>query len=332
LAARPKSAIAGPNPFPDLLAQPAFIWDHTRRAVTWINGAARLKFALSAAELEAALPAALIRQFERCIEGGGRKAGASVKLKLGPNPPVNCSLELIELAGGHRGLIVAEAAVASDAASSFPPARKPNASLPGKAPSAAKSAQAPCQGYAPIPQLTPEELRAFKSIGRKVRRLAQQKQSARISPDRPAGALPLQTGPALDFHAASAILYSAFDLVLFLDKNFTILKCEGRPQRIGWRKQALPGKPAARLLPLHEQAAFARMSKKVSLEAVQTCRDSFIVCGEAGAGTPCRLILGRWPDGDAPYFLALLSLAMPSRLKRLKTLADSLPHFPRLAA
>jgi hypothetical protein len=329
LAARPKTAAAGRNPFPDLLflALPAFIWDHTRGAVTWTNGAARSKSGLSAQELQAALPASLLRQFERLAQGSGSERHSPVKLRLGPNPPVICSVELIELAGGHRGFIVAEEAAAETESARSQP-RKPD--LPASASGPAKSPQRPGPKTRAVPQLTPEELKAFKAIGRKVRALTKEKQRAPVPAKRPAG-VPFEARPAPGFQAAQAILCSAFDLVLFLDKEFRILKCVGRPQRIGLRKPDLAGKPAAQLLPLAERGAFAHMSKKVSLEGAQICRDGFIVGGETG-GTPCRLTLGRWPDDGACYFLAVLSLAMPSRLKRLQAEADSPLHFARLAA
>lgn len=331
MAARPKSVIAGPGPLPDLpfLDQPAFIWDHARCAVTWMNGAARSKFGLTAQELQAALPASLLRQFERRAKGSGSRR-ASVKLTLPRRPAVDFCLEPIELAGGHRGLVAVE--LLPDTVSAPESPQKLDAKRPGKARRAVTSAKEPDDCRASTPQLTPAELRAFKSIGRKVRRLVQEKQRAPVPPKRQAETRPLEDGPSLGIEAASEVLRSAFDLVLFLGENFCILKCEGRPQRIGWRKLALIGKPAAQLLPLSEQAVFARIGKKVTVDGAQICRDSFMVCGESGAATPCRLILGRWPGGDARYFLALVSLSLPPRLKRLQARADLPLQQTRLAA
>ena len=323
LAASPNNAIAHQNPFLDLLLSPhpAFIWDHTRHAVTWMNAAARSKFGLAVQDLQAALPNKLMRRFAHCFDGSERKQIASTKLKLPGHPAVDCSLEAIELAGGHRGLVVAEAASA--------PSKKTIAKLSGKPPPAAKPAKKPAWRPPLMPQLTPEELRAFKAIGRTVRRLAQEKQRASASQRPPAAPIvPLQSSPV---QTVPTLLFSAFDLVLFLDKNFGIVGSEGRPQRLGWRKSNLLGKPAAQLLPAKEQAIFGRMTKKLSQAGAQICRDSLVVTGEAGGSLPCRVTLGRWPEGGAQYFLAIISLSLPSRLKQAH-FQDSVTHITSLAA
>ncbi len=115
--------------------------------------------------------------------------------------------------------------------------------------------------------------------------------------------------------------------MLFLDTDFAVCRSEGRPQHVGWRKSKLMGKPAEMVLPLAEQTIFRRMIKKLSAGA-KICRDTLVVSSEAGGSVPCRAVLGRWPDGNAHYFLALLSLSVPARLKRL----PALPQITRLAA
>jgi len=338
LAASPNIATAGYNPFPDLLFSPraAFIWDHTRQAVTWMNAAARSKSGLAIQDLQTALPGTLIRRFAQCFAGSKGKQGKTVKLRLGALPVLDCSLEVIELAGGHRGLVVAEAGPAQDAAGIVSPSAQSNktkAKLSGSAPAAATRAKKPSKRGAPVPQLTPEELRAFRAIGRTVRRLAEDKRRASSSAKPSAASIvPLQSNSTCGVQAVQTLLFSAFDLVLLLDKNFSIVGSEGRPQRLGWRKSSLLGKPAAQLLLAKEQAIFDRLTKKLSLEGIQICRDSLVVSGEAGGTVPCRIVLGRWPEGGAQYFLALLSLSMPSRLKRLQPQADTMPHLTRLAA
>ncbi len=338
MAASQNNAIADQNPFQDLLFSPraAFIWDHTRHAVTWMNPAARSKFGLAAQDLQAALPGGLVHRFAQCFDRSERKRSATFKLKLAGRPGLDWSVEVIELAGGHRGLIVAETASAHAAAGKVSPAapsKKAVAKLPGKARAPDKRAKKPGKGPALVPQLTPEELRAFKAIGRSVRRLAQQKQRVSNSREPPSSTLAgLQSSSAQGMQTVPALLFSAFDLVLFLDKNFAAVRSEGRPQRLGWRKSSLLGKPAVQLLPAKEQAIFCRMTKKLHIEGAQICRDSLIVSGEAGGSVPCRVILGRWPDGGAQYFLALISLSLPSRLKQAHFQADPLPHITRLAA
>ncbi len=337
MAASPNNAIADQNPFLDLLLSPraAFVWDQTRRAVTWMNSAARSKFGFTAQELQAALPDRLVRRFAHCFDASEAKRGTAVKLKLAGRPALDCFLEVIELAGGNRGLVLAETASAHARGGIDSPAAQPNktiAKASGKAPAAAKRAKKPGTS-ALVPQLTPEELRAFNAIGRTVRRLTQEKQRASSSQQPPAATLvPLQGSRALSVQTVPALLFSAFDLVLFLDKNFGIVGSEGRPQRLGWRKSSLLGKPAAQLLPSKEQAIFGRMTKKLSLAEAQICRDSLVVAGEAGGSAPCRIVLGRWPEGGAQYFLALISLSLPSRLKQAQFQANPVAHIARLAA
>ena len=69
------------------------------------------------------------------------------------------------------------------------------------------------------------------------------------------------------------------------------------------------------------------MIKKLGA-GTKICRDTLVLSSEAGGSIPCRAILGRCPDGNARYFLALLSLELPSRLKRL----PDIPRITRLAA
>ena len=82
------------------------------------------------------------------------------------------------------------------------------------------------------------------------------------APEAPASQPP-QALPGLDAQGAAALMFSAFDLVLFLDPGFAVTRTEGRPQQIGWRKSSLLGKPAASVLPPAEQAIFRRMVKKL---------------------------------------------------------------------
>ena len=340
LAARPNKASAGRDPFADLLFSPraSFIWDHTTCTITWMNAAARSKFGLDAKKAQAALPARvaarLVQGFEAAQANG--KASGAVRFKAGRHPAVPCTFEIAELAGGHKGLIVSEAAATQEPANVLrlptpptPPKKKTVAKPSGKQTAAQTKRQpAPSNPAAPICQLTPEELRAFKAIGRTVRRLAREKQRrASAVPEASAAEAPLQALPGADSRGASALLFSAFDLVLFLDRDFVISRTEGRPQQIGCRKSGLLGKPAANVLPPAEQAIFRRMVKKLEAGA-KVCRDTLVLSGGAGGSVPCRAVLSRWPDGNAHYFLALLSLNVPARLKR----SPAFPQITRLAA
>ncbi len=403
LAASPSIAAGSQNPLMDLLfsARPAFIWDHARRTVSWMNAAARTAFGLSAQELQEALPAALIRRFAQCFEGAG-KTPRTAKVKAGSQPALDCSLDAIELAGGSQGLIVAKIGGECTAGAGMPrpgaatkadskklpgspltpspspargegspavPAERASPSPPAgegtgvRGLPAARTAHGRCerrgrdgtQVAVPVPkpdtttpaakkqpggkrklaavlQLTPEEIRSFKAIGRTVRRLADQKCRAAAAPlPAPAGtklSQPAKAGSAAQ--TAANPLFAAFDLVLLLGENFEIVDSAGRPARFGHRKAALPGKPAAEIFLPSGQAQFRRMARKLEGTA-QTARGTLPVAGAGGNSLPCRAILGRWGDGSAKYFLALISLATPARLEKP---AARLPHAPaaRLAA
>ena len=337
MAARPNKASAGRDPFADLLFSPraSFIWDHTTGAITWMNAAARSKFGLDAKKAQAALPAGVAARLAEGFDAANAngKTCGTVRFKAGRHPAIPCTFEVMELAGGHNGLIVSEAAATQEPANVLrlptPPKKKTVAKPSGKQPAAQTKRQpAPSNPAAPISQLTPEELRAFKAIGRTVRRLAREKQRcAGAVPKARVAEPPPQALPGADMQGDSALLFSAFDLVLFLDRDFVISRTEGRPQQIGCRKSGLLGKPAANVLQPAEQAIFRRMVKKLNAGA-KVCRDTLVLSGGTVGSVPCRAVLSRWPDGNAHYFLALLSLNLPARLKR----SPAFPQITRLAA
>ncbi len=300
-----------------------------------MNAAARSKFGLDAKKAQAALPAGVAARLAEGFDAAkaNGKTSGTVRFKAGRHPATPCTFEVMELAGGHTGLIVSEAAATQEPANVLrlptPPNKKTVAKPSGKQPAAQTKRQpAPSNPAAPISQLTPEELRAFKAIGRTVRRLAREKQRrASAVPEASAAEPPPQALPGAGMQGASALLFSAFDLVLFLDGNFVISRTEGRPQQIGCRKSDLLGEPAANVLLPTEQAIFSRMVKKLNAGA-KVCRDTLVLSGKAGGSVPCRAVLSRWPDGNAHYFLALLSLNLPARLKR----SPAFPQIARLAA
>jgi hypothetical protein len=266
----------------------------------------------------------LSARLAKCFDAANGDGSTSGTLQFRPGEPaISCSFESLELAGGHKGLIVSEAAVQQEPAHVF---RLP---IPAKKqPAAVERLQMSGRQAAPAGWLTPEEMRAFKAIGRTVRRLAKEKRrSACAKPElAPLPALP-QASVCPQVRTAPPPLFSAFDLVLYLNGEFVIERTDGRPQHIGWRKSGLIGQPAVKFLLPAEQTIFRRMVKKLGVSA-KICRDTLQFSGEAGGTVPCRAILGRLADADEQYFLALLSLELPSRLKRQPAQAQ----FTRLAA
>ncbi len=347
MATSPLTAIAGHHPLADLLFSPraAFIWDHTQQVVAWMNAAARSKLKLSTEGLSEAIPKALHLRFAKCFAQRSRKTKmeSTFELRIPRLPPFSCSIEVLKLAGDHDGLIVAEVE-AAPSLTNKPPRRLPSGkAAPNSKPLRSQAANAPSPSpegnRAAVAQLTPEEWRSFKAIGRKVRKLCREKEHA-MSPSQPAP----EATPASIYHSGKVepskeqalgnlrAFLSAFDLVLLLDKRFQIVRVEGRSPRLGWRKTSLQGMYAAELLPLPEKAIFQRMTRRVEAQAAQACRETLIARDESGACVPCRVILGRWANGNADFFLALLSLELPHRLKRLQPQLVSIGNASRLAA
>jgi hypothetical protein len=342
LAASPLTA-AG-NPFIDLLFSPraAFIWDQTRQTIVWMNAAARAKFALSLEGLSGALPKSLINKFTEYLAkaGSGQEAARAVKLKIARHPAFDFSLDALELASGHSGLAVTETATPHSipvpplarAASRQAGPAKPQ---PKREKTGAAAGRALKRPKTAAPQLTPDELRSFKAIGRAVRKLCREKRLAPAPALVPSYALPpvepkkpssgrVQTLPG--------VALSAFDTVLLLDKKLDIAGVEGRPQSLGWRKTDLLGRPAGQLLLAGERGFFCRMVNKLNNTAAQSCRDTIAVADGTGTGVPCRAVLGYWEHGNAHYFLALLALRVPQRLKKLKYQPVNISNITRLAA
>ncbi len=279
-----------------------------------MNPAARAAFALRLEDVSATLPASLVRRFEQFAE---RKEGGAAKVKIPGVPGLNCSIEILKLADGQDGLIVAELGEGEECVSPSVPStsRKPAKGFKKTVRKAGTRRDRTAPGTPPT--LTAEEMRAFKAVGRKVLRLCEDKKNSRevaaavslaalsdvsSSTDRPA-------------HALRDIL-AAFDLVLFLGEGLDIVSIQGQPARLGLRKAKLAGKSVGDLVLPYDRTILRRMMKKLRGQAAYGSRDALLICDENGNAKPCRAILGRWDDGGAAFFLALLSLDLPARLRR----------------
>jgi hypothetical protein len=340
LAASPLTA-AG-NSFMDLpfSARAAFIWDHARQAIAWMNAAACAKFGLSPEGLSDALPKSWARKFAQHLDKAeaGEAACRTVKLKIADLPAFDCCLEVLELASGHPGLVVAEA----EAQQSFPAQplslkAGPKGAIVKMQPK--RTARAPAlQTFkgrkAPLQQLTPEELRSFKAIGRAVRKLCREKRLAAV-PALPRAASRLsyeQRRPAAQARATLCLPFSAFDVVLFLDEKLDIAGSEGSPQSLGWRKRGLLGQAVAQLLPEEERSILYRMVRKLGSSSGQIRKETIIVADRTGNGKPCHAVLGYCGQGNAQYYLALLALKIPRRLKKLQYQPVNMASLMHLAA
>ena len=263
----------------------------------------------------ASLPPSLIRRFAQFAE---RKEGGAAKVKISGVPGLNCSIEILKLADGQDGLIVAELGEGEEL--QLPPvpstSRKPVKGLK-KTLRKTVTRQRRTAPKTP-PTLTAEEMRAFKAVGRKVLRLCEDKKQRSKEA---AEAVPLPapsdtaSSPERPAHALKDML-AAFDLVLFLGENLDIVGLQGQTARLGLRKAKLTGKSLGDLMLPYDRTILRRMMKKLRHQAAYGSGDALLICGENGNAKPCRAILGRWDDGDAAFFLALLSLDLPPRLRR----------------
>ena len=278
-----------------------------------MNPAARAAFALRLEDFSASLPAGLIRRFAQFAE---RKEGGVAKVKIPSVPVLNCSIEILKLADGQDGLIVAELGEGEERQSQSAPStlRKP-AEAHKKTLRKAVTRPRRTAPRTP-PTLTAEEMLAFKAVGRKVLRLCEDKKHSKAAVA--AAPLPspsdIASQPERPVHALRDIL-AAFDLVLLLDERLDIVGIQGKAARLGLRKAKLAGKSVGDLVLPYDRAILRRMMKKLQRQAAYGSRDALLICGENGNAKPCRAILGRWEGGDAAFFLALISLDLPARLR-----------------
>ena len=285
-----------------------------------MNPAARAAFALRLEDFSASLPASLIGRFAQFAD---RKEGGFAKVKIPGAASLSCSIEILKLADGQDGLIVAE--VGDEEERLAPPApsnfrkSKGEPKTVKKAP--AISAKPRRKTLQTPPTLTAEEMRAFKAVGRKVLRLCAKKKgskerSAAVAalPDPASSESPAVSpdGPAQSL----TVVLAAFDLVLFLSESLEIVGLRGRATQLGWRKAKLARKSVGDLLAPYDRALLRRMLKKLHCQTVYGSRDTLVVCSENGNALPCRAVAGRWEQDSAMFFLAFISLEPPARLKR----------------
>jgi len=285
-----------------------------------MNPAARAAFALRLEDFSAALSASLIRRFAQYAD---RKVGGFAKVKIPGAPSLSCSIEILKLADGQDGLIVAE--VGDGEESRLPPApsnAQKSKSEPKKTIKKAPAGSVKGRRKTPRtpPVLTAEEMRAFKAVGRKVLRLCSEKKCPN-EPTAPGAPLPAPASPESTAGSPDRLaptltdVLAVFDVVLFLGESLDIVDVRGRATRLGWRKAKLTGKTVGALLAPYDRALLRRMLKKLRGQAAYGSRDPLVVCSGNGEAVPCRAVVGRWEHDNAAFFLAFISLELPARLK-----------------
>ncbi|WKW51670.1 hypothetical protein [Rhodomicrobium lacus] len=308
MAKSPHTTTATGQPsLPDLLFSPraAFIWNGARNAVAWMNPAARTSFELRAEDFTEALPKRFVQKLKRLTEGD---AGGSVRLKLTGRPPLDCFAEVLHLADGEKGLIVAE----TDG--DFCPQVTRMAPKPSVRP-ARKKSRAKTGTPPPAQTLTEAEMSAFKALGRKMKRLCADKRSRPAeSPSEPPFP-PLRAASPPTPPSAESFL-QVFDLVLFLGSDLDVVRVSGRAARFGWKKAELHGMPVLDLLPDADGTILRRMSHRLASPRTRTASETLWFATGEGPTLPCRAALCRWPGERTAYALLLLALDPPQRLKR----------------
>lgn len=310
MAQRPLTLHAGIAPLTDLLFTPrvAFIWNHSRQAVAWMNPAARAAFTLRLDDFSASLPLSLRRGFARFAK---KKEGGTTKVAIAGGPSLLCSVEVLKLADGQDGLIVVELDdKANGLAMATPVSVKPRKKISGQKKTKTQPAALQKNG---VSVLNADELRAFKAMGRKVLRLSDDKKQKphALAPQGPSHG-PRPSAP-LDRSMLDCL--AVFDLVLSVGPALEILSAKGQPARLGWRKAALSGKCADDLTLRRERPILRRMLKRLHGSASQSAKATLVIQTEAGDEIPCRVMVWRAKEGEAAYGFGLLSLDLPARLK-----------------
>jgi hypothetical protein len=283
-----------------------------------MNPAARAAFAPRLEDFSASLPAGLIRRFAQFAD---RNEGGFAKVKIPGAPSLGCSIEILKLADGQDGLIIAEVGDEEERRPPAPSNAKESKSEPNKTIKKAPAGSAKGRSKTPQtpPALTAEEMRAFKAVGRKVLRLCAEKcpnEPTAAGDPLPAPASSESPGSPAPLAQTLTDVLAAFDVVLFLGEGLDIVDVRGRATQLGWRKANLTGKTVAALLAPYDHALLRRMLKKLRSQTVYGSRDTLVVSGENGGALPCRAVAGRWEHENAAFFLAFISLEPPARLKR----------------
>ncbi|MBJ7543548.1 PAS domain-containing protein [Rhodomicrobium udaipurense] len=289
-----------------------------------MNPAARASFELRAEDFSEALPKRFVRLLARLTEAG---IGGSVRLKLAGRPPLDCFAEVLHLADGEKGLVVAE----TDEDFRPHPALTAPPKLSGKPARSKKSRAKIAAPPPPAPSLTEAEMSAFKALGRKMKRLCAEKQSRPAEPPTEPSFAPLRAETPASPPPAESLL-QVFDLVLFLGNDLDVVRVSGRAARFGWKKAELHGMPVLDLLADADRAILHRMSRRLASLRTRTASETLWIATGEGPTLPCRAALCRWPGERTAYALLLLALDPPQRLKRSRARAAPISLASRRAA
>ncbi len=309
--------------------QPAWLWDADREAFVWANPSARERFGPDLAFLGQKLPRRTLRRLSAVARYKRRPALSreSLPLEAGSTDELLLDLEGFRLADGHAGLIV-KAAPGDDKAgpaNAKPSARaKTTAALRQKmAPRPAAKAAAAKAGPS---ALTPEELAAFRAIGRKVRRLCREKRqaaSASIFSAKPGQPAPRPSTVTPAREDAASRLVEAFDALIRIDHDGRILSLGGRLCRhAGWTLRDYRGHDLTRLAHDGEHAALRSIFARLAANPLRVASDDVLLQGRDGSVHPCRVVMtlegAHDPDsGRQPAVLiAITSLKVKPRLVR----------------
>jgi hypothetical protein len=295
----------------------ALLWDCERSVFLWINAAAGAALGCSAESLTQRLSRRTKSQLQR-LQGVDAtiKASTSIKIGVPGGTPIDFNPVPMEIEGGRQGLLLtanregekekravakSQAQARALAAPAHSGARKKRSRGPFQKNAAAADPVA--LKAAPAPKLTEEEARAFKALGRKVRKLCRQKALALNAPKPVAVAKPKADGVAA--LAALTLIMKAFDGFLILNSTGHITKLRGKCNRLGISSSELSGQSATALFSATTAPSLKRAFAQIARGQAQTAQLDLMLASKDGSPAPCRVTLGRWPMDESSFFLAL---------------------------
>jgi hypothetical protein len=305
-----------------------------------MNAAAKEKLGLKLEGLTVALLKNGVSEFGemRAEADTGKAAIRIAKIRIGRRR-LECSIEPIELSCRRPGLAISECAPKE--AHSLMPAPAPPEKLAqmrraevarDAGPRGPAARVLPKHNLAPSP-LTPSEIRSLGQIAKTVLKLAAEKQR---QPDLfPRAPQAKQAGRKRNPPEAGADpfwFFPAFDAVLLLDEHFRIVGIKGRPSCLGRSQSGLEHRPVTDLFPEGERAIFLRMARKLRSGKSALSRETILISESSRRAIPCHAVLARQKSGDGHYFLGLLQLKLPKRLKSIAEHTVSNAKITRLAA
>lgn len=338
MSASPLTAKSDLRSLPELLCSESavFVWNDTTGAVVWANSSARQKIGTDTYTFAATFSKATRRRLKSFSAPTRKRKPLDLKIKIGASD-VHFSAQPIEVAGGGLGLVLTEKLPQIDGAPVQPetPVAKHALSSPRKVGKGAPT-QVPVVVRSPLPTLNADEMRSFKAIGRKVRKLCRDKLQLTKRVSSPDGVIAKASKRVTKKTATVTdplrMLLPIFDLFAVFDRQGCILKVEGTPQKLGWQKKELVKSNIAGLLPDQMGKSLQKIISKITMQSIRHPYETIDIKVKDGTRMPCRMVLGRWHKPMESFFMAVITHQTEQRSKNRQTKPTPEKSFARLAA